>query len=236
MTLSVAIQTHDARAEMAAGLNECLAGTAELVFDPSPGGPPNPWRTYRTALERTPEGADRLIVQDDVLVCDYFLEAVDAARAAKPDRVLIFFVAGHPLQHRRTVTYALERSLPWAELDLSTWIPVVSVLWPARLIPRILAWTAEQFGSRRFPPAFTADDEICGQFLRAIVEPPLATVPSLVEHPDTAPSLVHGARRNADGRDPGRRAAYWIGDDGCDPRGIDWTLDPWVAGRSPFTA
>jgi len=222
--VSLAIQTHEVRAEMAETLNGCLGGRADIVFDPDPGSSPSPWRTYRLALERTPAWAShRMVIQDDVLVCEHLVDAVEAAVRARPDRVLAFFVAGNPLNHRRAVAAAEAADWSWAELDLTTWIPAVATCWPVRLIEPLLSW----FDAQGFPAAFTADDEIIGRFLRQRGEAVLAAVPSIVEHPDTVVSLVHGHRRAHDGLDPGRRAAVWIGDRGiCDGRLVDWTVGP----------
>jgi hypothetical protein len=219
--VSIAIQAHPARAEMADQLAACI-GRADVVYDPDPAAEfPSAWRSYRRALEETPAGAaGRLIVQDDVLVCDRFAAGVELAATARPDRVLVFFVAGNPMNHRVTVMRACDRDETWAELDLTTWIPVVATLWPVRLIVPFLEW----YDRQGFPPGFVADDEIAGRFLQGIGEPALACVPSLVEHPDTVPSLMSGNRRISDGRDPGRRAACYIGDCGfCDARLLDWT-------------
>lgn len=221
MTISIAIQSHPARSDLAEGLLLCIPG-AEIVYDPMPDdGLKSPWRTYRAALEATPADADyRLVVQDDVVVCDYFREGVEWAVAARPGRVLVFFVAGNPLNHQRAVLGACDRGETWVELDLRTWIPAVATLWPAALARELPGW----FDRQGFPPAFIADDEIIGRFLRARGEHPLACAPSLVEHPDVVPSLVHGYRRRTDGLDLGRRAACWIGDGGgCDARALDWT-------------
>ena len=225
LSVSVAIQAHPSRAAMAEELLGCLDGRAEIVYDPMPDdGLRSPWRTYREALERTPAGAShRLILQEDVIVCDRFLDGVDAAVAAHPDRVVCLFVAGNPALHRDTVFAACDRDDSWAELEVTTWTPVVATLYPVRVIEPLLAW----YDAQRFPDAFTADDEIVGRYLRVAIERPLATVPSLVEHPDTVPSVANGGRRGGDGLDMGRRAACWIGDCGyCDATRIDWTRGP----------
>jgi hypothetical protein len=227
VAVSIAIQTHLARLDIAHELRACV-GDAEIVEDPAPGGPPSPWRTYRRALEGTvgvaPGTTHRLIVQDDVILCDYFVEAVEAAALARPDRVLVFFVAGSPPTHVASMRHARARGWTWTELDgrHTTWCPVVAAAWPVPLVAPMLQWVDEQ----RYPPAFTADDEIAGRFLRAAGIQALASVPSLVEHPDTVTSLASGGRKNWGGLDPGRIAAMWIGDEGCDPRGLDWTLGP----------
>jgi hypothetical protein len=200
------------------------------VWDPDPAGARNPWRTYRLALERgldAPAGTThRLIVQEDVLVCDHFLEAVEAAAAARPDRVLVFFVAGHPLPHVREFDRAVRLGRPWAELQNGTWLPVVATAWPMPMVEPMLAWIGDRFASRKFPPQFTADDELVGRYLRDVGARALASAPSLVEHPDTVTSVASGGLRQRAGLDAGRCARLWIGDAGCDPRGIDWSIDP----------
>lgn len=161
-----------------------------------------------------------------MIVCDHFLEAVGAAAEARPDRVLVFFVAGHPLQHVRVFDRAARLGSPWAELQNTTWLPVVATAWPLPMIEPLLGWVARRFERRQFPPQFTADDEITGRYLRDVGARALASVPSLVEHPDTVTSVASSGMRQRGGLDAGRCARLWIGDAGCDPRGIDWSIDP----------
>jgi hypothetical protein len=221
MNLSVAIQTHPLRAEMAAELAALIPGSELAVDpDPSPESPPSPWRTYRHALERTPAGAThRLIVQDDVAPCPHFLEAVEAAVAARPGRMLSFFVGGNPAEASRAVYQACDRGESWAELSNMNWCPVIALAWPAAFVAPFLAFVDAQ----DWPDAFRSDDEIVGRWLRHSGKLALASVPSLVEHPDVVPSLI-GLRARG-GEDPGRVAACLIPDD-CDARTIDWTLGP----------
>lgn len=227
--VSAAIQTHEARAEMAARLNGCLDGRADLVFDPAPGDSlRSPWRTYRRALEETPKGAThRLIVQDDVLVPGYFLDGVAAAVRARPDRMLLLFVPGTPPEYRNLMVRACASGAAWAEIVLRIWIPVVAAVWPVGLIEPILSFETMKREKDLWPVGFVADDEIVGRFFRETgQEPPLAVVPSIVEHPDTVPSIMNGYRNVGNGLDPGRRAAVWIGDYpecfGCDARRINY--------------
>lgn len=219
MNLSTVIQAHPRRAHLAEGLSACFDGAAEIVWDPAPDTSVNPWRCYRHALSLTPPDADyRLIVQEDVIVCLGFLEAARAALAAKPDVPVCFYVGGHPHVHARPVREAAAAGDRFVPLNAQTWIPVVATAWPVRFIEPMLSWTEKQ----PWPPAFTADDEICGRYLQHVREIAWATVPSLVEHPDTEPSLVR--RQITGGVDPSRRAAVWLEDLGyCDGREITWT-------------
>lgn len=224
MNLSVAIQTHPARAELTARLRDAVGGDVDVVVDPDPGAAlPSPWRTYRQALEETPPDAThRLVLQDDATVCDGFRAAADAAAKAQPDRVIVFFVGGRPTDHARTVYAACDRDLPFAELRRHTWLPVVAACWPSAMIPRLLDFVDAQGWRGRL----RADDEVVGRFLRHEKILPLATVPSLVQHGDVHPSLV--GRRALAGADPGRVAACWIGEcESCDASEIDWTLPPY---------
>lgn len=221
MRLSIAIQHHPRRAAIVPALVDAIGGHVEVVSDPAPDDPfPSPWRTYAHALERTPiRATHRVILQDDVFVCRDFARAVEDAVAARPDRLLSLFVAGAPAEHARAVRQACQADHPWCELDYMRWCPAVALVWPIRLIPACLEFVEAQ----RWPDAFRADDEIIGRFLRQARERPLATVPSLVEHPDVEPSLV--GDRTAAGRDHGRVAACFIHPD-CDPTSIDWAPGP----------
>lgn len=162
------------------------------------------------------------MIQEDTIVCDRFLEAVELASAAKPSNPLAFFVPAKPPAYTNAIYRARMAGLPWATLPTGTWAPLVATLWPVELGKAFLHW----YDSTRLPPGWHADDEIAGRFLYHVETPILASVPSLVEHPDTVPSVMNGHRRVGDGRDPTRRAFFWIGDDdeyGCDGAAIDWT-------------
>lgn len=220
--VSFAIQTCPARAELAAALLAEI-GVGELAVDPDPpppGTPPtsalwNPWRCYRHAIETTPPDADyRVVVQDDALVCAGFAAAATAAIAARPNRLVTFYVGGNAKLLAARVTHAAARGHAWVNLPHFSWFPAVAVAWPRRLLDELPAWVDRQ----PWPKTFRSDDEIIGRFLRNVGEIPLATVPSLVDHPDDVPSLIGTKARG--GTDRGRIAACWIGD--CDASAVDW--------------
>lgn len=202
--LSAAVQSHPKRAGAARVLADQIG--AEIVADPEPDGFPSPWRTYRLALERTPATAThRMIVQDDVVLCGHFNTAVAAALREQPDRMLVLFHGGQPRENLPVLQRAQDQGEPWAALNPARWIPAVAVVWPTRIIAPFLRFVDEQ----GWPPQFHADDEIIGRGLRALGEQAVATVPSLVEHPDIVPSLV-GLRAKG-GEDKGRIAAHFTG-------------------------
>ncbi len=217
------IQAHPARADLAEGLLDCL-GTGEIVFDPEPDGVKSPWRTYQACIRRGVElGGPFLVIQEDVLICGRFMEGVERAVAAQKDNPLAFFVPAKPPAYTNAIYRAQEAGSAWAELPMGTWAPVVALAWPQALAEHLLGWIERT----RFPPAWRADDEIIGRFVYEVGVPILASVPSLVEHPDTVNSVMNNHRRVGDGRDPGRRAYFFIGDMeeryGCDATRVDWT-------------
>lgn len=218
MRLSVAIQHHPARSEI---LSRVISGLtplhAEVVRDPEPDGDRHPWRTYRLALERTPEWAThRLIVQDDALPCVSFPALLRAAVEAQPDRLLALCVCGRPTLCARDALAANARGDAWIVLRRNQWVPVIALVWPARLVRPALEWVAGQ----SWPREFYADDEIVGRIARGLGETVLATVPSLVQHEDVTPSLI--GKRHRAGGDPGRVAALFHPDPGL----IDWSRGP----------
>ncbi len=217
MRVAPAVQAHPSRTAMAEALAQQISG--EVVYDPSPSDPPGPWRAFARLLEETPAWAThRLQVQDDALVCPHFREAVDLCVAARPEHLLVFFVSGHFYDQGRAVIEACERDESWARLPPSYWLPCVSTCWPVGLIPPML-----EFASDHLWP-LCADDELIGRWLKT-QQPGLAiaSVPSLVEHPDVVQSVIR--RRPWETNHQPRLAACWIGDcQECDdPRTIDWT-------------
>lgn len=207
--MRVLIQAHPSRRALAEGLHECIGG--EVVYDANEDGPRNPWLTYKHCIERGLEhGGDHhfVIVQEDVIVCDNFVAAVDRAAMLRPDNPLAFFVPGKPPAYINAIYTARRDNQPWAALPLGTWVPVVATSWPRHLAENLIAWA-----ETNVPRQWRADDEICGRFLAWAGVPMLASVPSLVEHPDTEPSVMNGHRRVGDGLDPGRRAYFFIGDE-----------------------
>lgn len=191
----------------------------EIVYDPMPPNtPPSAWRTYREALERTPAGAThRLIIQDDSLLCRDFAEVLPRVAAAQPDALVCLFVAGHPTNCANAVFAACDADRPFCDLPVAQWIPAVATMWPVSLIAPAL----EYVDGQAWPAAFCADDEIIGRAVRALGARVVATVPSLVEHPDEVESIA-GRWRPMAGKNANRVAACFI-HDLCEPLAIDWT-------------
>lgn len=219
MGISICIQHHPRRADLLTGLLSALTpAKVQVIRDPDPSGPAGPWRTYRRALETTPAWAShRVILQDDVTLCRSFFSTLERALAARPDQLVALCVCARPRISARRIHSAAHDGRSWAVLDISRFVPVIALAWPAELIAPALEWVDQQ----TWPREFTADDEIVGRAARALRLEVLATVPSLVQHEDMVPSLI-GRRVLAGGRDPGRVAALFVAGN-ADPAAIDWT-------------
>lgn len=212
MVVSVALQAAAGREHLHEAL-QVAAGGADVVFDPAWDGKPNPWRTYRGALESTPAGAShRVVVQDDARMCTGFREQLEQAVAARPDSMVVLWHGGQPRENVYLIDRAYAAGQAWVELDIRRWVPVVAVCWPVRLIRPALEWV----DGEKYPPAFRSDDEIVGRAMRALGERVYATVPSLVQHDDLEPSLM--GKRGRNGQDPGRVARVFRDD----PGRVDW--------------
>lgn len=198
--LSIAVQHHPARAALIPHL-VYLLGDCEVLEDPDPTNPkPSPWRTYRRCLELTPAHAThRLIVQDDAIPCEGFREKAEAAIAEHPDALIAFFVPGSTAGGRNRMIRAARQGERWTALGYGGFIPVVATSWPVELIAPFLEWV----DAKRIVHA--ADDGLVGRWARRAHPPIMATVPSLVEHPDTVESLI--GKKAAGGANKARVAA-----------------------------
>lgn len=180
---SVAIQHHPSRAHLVGALRARL-GEAEIVRDPDPDGPRSALRTYREALRRTPKDArHRIVIQDDAWPVSEFRIAAEAAIREKPDSLIAFFVPGTG-QQRQAMNRAAALGHRWALLPRADWAPTVALCWPRELVYDFLTWSEEKF------PFCEGDDGPVGAYVRARKLEVWATVPSLVEHPNTEPSLL----------------------------------------------
>lgn len=182
-----------------------------VIYDPDPDGPRNPWRTARECWRSTPAGCThRLVIQEDTHPCAGFLHHARLALAAKPDRIVSFYLGQYPSETWREQLIASQRCAAWARGSWVSWVPAVALC-----IPQPLCASLAAFHDGTSP---IADDEVYGRWCRTNQYPWWATIPSLVNHDDDAPSLMASPLRR------GRRvAACWIGS--VDPGLIDWTLD-----------
>lgn len=120
-----------------------------------------------------------------------FREKAEAAVVEHPGALICFFVPGSAGGGMHRVLRAAQAGERWAMIGAGGWIPVIAASWPQSLIAPFLEYASQsKFKHQR------ADDEVVKRFVRQHRVEVLATVPSLVEHPDVEPSLIgrqHGA-------------------------------------------
>lgn len=177
-----------------------------VVTDPEPEARLRiPWRTYHACLSlEIPEANWRVVLQDDVDLCPGFHEAVREALSYAGGRPTCLFVPRTLRFGSVKLLQACSKDLAWCDLHVTEWVPVVAIAWPETVVPEFLSWAA---GRGFTPNKNRADDAIVGRFARETRQPFQATVPSLVEHPDTVPSLIKNhIPKN------GRRATCYVGD------------------------
>jgi hypothetical protein len=216
--LSVAVQHHPSRSELLPRLLAALEPlVVDVVADPEPDRHPDPCRTSRRCLERTPAWAThRVVLQDDARPCRDFAAVAGRLAEAQPDALVVLCVTPQGRISAHDVLKAATSNRTWARLIRWQFVPVVGLLWPADAALAAAAWAAAQ----TWPRDCTADDEIVGRAARALDLDVLATVPSVVQHDDDVPSLT-GLRWG--GRPSTERQAAYFADDVSDR---DWTLAP----------
>lgn len=194
-----------------------LPPAVEVITDDGPEA--NPWRGYQLCLSNLPGEGHVCVLQDDVLVCRNFVEAVEQIAAANPDVPVCLFCGGLPRRTAMRVRQALSQKQPYADLAPLDFLPVVAVLWPVHVAASFIEWAAAN--PKRLPryPMVRSDDAVAGRWLRFKRQRVRVTAPSLVEHPDDYPSTI--GKRAKSGTDRGRVAAHWIGNG--DPLEINWS-------------
>lgn len=222
--LSIAVMHHPARPELERRvLDAILAGDlpahlhAEVVVDPEPFGPTNPWRTAREAWRRTPDDCThRLVIQDDAIVCGDFALAAEHVLGCQPRVAVSFFCNWLGHQIARAQMDACARCRAFAELPRYGWYPTVATALPAA--------DARDLGAFQISQRQIADDAVFAAWALKRRRRVLQTVPSLVDHDETVLSTVsqHASIQRRHGK--GRGAACPIGE--TDWREIDWTRGP----------
>lgn len=214
--IAVRVQSHPSRRDFRERLLNGLDGLLiQVVEDDSK--PPNPWSGYQKCLSDLRGYSHVLVIQDDAIVCKDFPETINRIVVAKPHRVVSLFVGGLRNRTTRSFTEAIGREDRYGEIYFRDIHHVVAVLWPAQLAKAFLDWSR----THDLPgiPNPRSDDAVFGAWARNTKNRVLCTVPSLVQHPDDVKSTV-GLRDRA-GKDRGRVAAFYIGDD--DPLALDWS-------------
>lgn len=207
--LSAAVMTHPARADRARELAELIPELHPVcVVDdsgPERGNLANAVRAWEAVGV---DATHHLVLQDDVILCDRFVERVLAAARARPgDAISLFCEWGS--RSANLVRMAAWRDLSWARaVDMYT--PSQGLIMPRAMALDFVADVDDPTG---------ADDLALSSFLRRGGHSSVVTVPNLVEH-DDHPSLTgngfQGLRRSAcpDGADARRAVGTAVAGEG----------------------
>lgn len=149
------------------------------------------WRCYRRCLLDLPDTDWLLVIQDDALPCEGFVDALGAI-LPRCEHPVCLFLPVTALRSRMAFWEAQAEGCDLAPHDPMEWVPTVAICWPVYLAARFLAWTDEG----RYADSTLADDEIVGRWARHDRQDVCVAVPSLVEHPDLVPSLINRAWRS----------------------------------------
>lgn len=184
----------------------------ETSFDP-----PNPWLGYRACLENPPDCTHLLIVQDDCIAPRNLTPALGLIAARHPQDVVCLYVGMLPPQ-KGILLQAAKRGEVYADLSwASAFMPVVATMWPIEKARHFYAWSATVGQRRRRNGQIlqeASDDAIAGWWWKRHRERVVATIPSLIEHPDDVISTI--GKSNS-----GRTACFWHGED-WDALSVSW--------------
>jgi hypothetical protein len=215
--LAARVQAHPSRRELRERLLPGLEGMPveiiETDFDP-----PNPWHGYLECLrDPPPDCTHLLIVQDDTVACRNLPRAAEAIARVEPDVPVCLFLGLLPMRTRAEALRAGKRGERFVTVHPGDFLPVVAVMWPVAKAAEFLSWGSDPNRLRqRNGKVFEerSDDAMGGRWMRQTRQRVVATIPSLIEHPDDVISTI--ARSNS-----GRTALFWHGVE-WDALSIEW--------------
>jgi len=210
------IQSHPSRRLLRQRLLDGLAGMPVEIVE-TDFEPPSPWLGYRECLSNPPDCTHLLVAQDDAIVCRNLPRAVELIAAAEPHVPVVLYLGMLP-PNKLPALKAGKEGKRFVDLLPSSFMPVVAVMWPAGLAAEFLAWSGNPELLRRrngLSINERSDDAMAGRWVRSTRQRVVATIPSLFEHPDDAPSTI--------GRNPGGRTAlFWHGVE-WDALSVEWS-------------
>ncbi|MFF1381498.1 hypothetical protein [Streptomyces sp. NPDC058308] len=192
--ISAAVMSHPRRSSAARAL---AARFPELdisvVLDPEPDGPPNALRAARLAWAAvSPDATHHLVLQDDALPAERFLERLHHLVAARPEAALSLFTEwGSRSSYALRIAAMLGHDLAPVVDD---YVPCVALVLPAEVARGFDEYVQAKIEAEQ------PDDLALLHYLTDQGTPTLVPVAQLVDH-DNGPSLVgnsvHGPRRAA---------------------------------------
>lgn len=184
----------------------------ETEFDP-----PNPWFGYLECLRDPPDCTHLLVVQDDTITCQNLTPALGEIAKAQVETPVCLFLGRTPMRTRRAALEAGARGERYVEITHGDYMPVVAVLWPVEKAAAFRDWGSSPQRLRKHNGRNVverSDDAMGGRWMKQTRQKILATIPSLIEHPDDSPSTI--AKRPAN-----RTALFWWGSE-WDALTIEW--------------
>lgn len=207
------IQAHPSREHLIPRLLEAIAPLNAVVLTHS-SSPPNPWANYKRCLAAVSSYTHLCVLQDDALPVRNFGLAIEEIACANPDIPVGLFLSNLP---QGTLSYARRaqaRGQPYGLVyPNSNVVHTVAVLWPMRKADEFLRWA-----DAHARPSERADDGVLANWVKRTRQAFRVTIPSIVEHDYTVPS-VKGGNRNWERDRAGR--AWALAEDAL---AHDWSL------------
>lgn len=212
------VQAHPSRRQIRQRLLDGLQGIPTEVIE-TDFDPPSPWAGYKECLRSVVDEncSHVLIVQDDAIPCRNIGTALQAISEVTDVPVCLFM----PMVSvtRKPALQAAKEGRCFVEIVPRGFLPVVAVLWPKDKAMSFLRWSekAPQLQRRNGQRIEHRSDDAMGYlWMRSQQEKALATIPSLVQHPDDVPSTI--------AKKPGGRTALFWHESPWDPMSVEWRL------------
>ncbi|MGQ7748159.1 hypothetical protein ACUN29_06560 [Streptomyces sp. WC2508] len=175
--LSAVVMTHPRRRAAAEKMAlSAPSGLLRVVMDPDPTGTPSVLRTALAAWSAIEEGAThQLVVQDDMVLSESFLDRVRLAIEELPDAALALFALWDS-RNGAAVRLGAMAGARWVGA-VNEYFPCVAIVLPRRIAEGFVAYGRERLGG--WP-----DDILMHRYLSALGVPRYVAVPNLAEHED----------------------------------------------------
>ena len=191
-SLSFAIMAHQSRLGRAVELVTRLPAALTTTLHLADAASRDVWGTAQRAWEAAPACDWHIVVQDDAVLADDFVEAARAALTARGDEncVVSFFSFAKSTVHPPGT---------WLELTGNT-LYAVALAIPTRLVSSMLLWTEmnEKRGEATLgwgtSPKTRHDDKRILDWCKASKIPAYVTCPNIVDH-DPGPSIANPGSR-----------------------------------------
>ena len=179
-----------------------LAPENIVLDDRGPDGGGSAWYNAKRAWSMpTGDSTHRMVIQDDVIVCNDFLNICNQIIEQFPDAVFAFSGGAWIKPELR------KTDSPYVRLKGSC-ISAQAIIMPVNLIHDMIVWSDDIFGEE-----YKHDDGRIGWYCAYHDVPTYTVIPSLVEHLQIDSVLPHHNRKD-------RNCRTWIGTDIGDQ---DWT-------------